>query len=425
MQYIEAGKFIKKKRKSGGYKTQKSFIEALISIDPQINCSESYISLIESGVKSPSLNLLDIMSTVLGFTKQEKGELLLIYKRVPSDFELTVKSNLKETSKINTLDAIRKTYENNKNNKNLNNYIRALVFEGKSEEAIEILKNTTPEKTLDLVQLQERTARIAALSGNYDFAIQAFKLALESCNTEKFENTKANILSNIGSCYFNKSTIQKDEDIFQSINILLEANTYFSASLETRENYTHSIDEYARCCYRIADLIEYTVKNKIKLKNLDNYNHLKTLLNENNKNFGKLINYFFELSISLYRKVITQSERGELIDKALKDAVYFHAYAHCKVKKFDEALFLINNINILEQNWLTFFLKTGYFVLKYEDEKKEEFLDLAIKELTIAYQCDNEQIVSFINYEKDKELKTLWELRTLELEKILEGKINE
>lgn len=425
MQYIEAGKFIKKKRKSSGFKTQKSFIDALISIDPQINCSESYISLIESGFKSPSLYLLDIMSTVLGLTKQEKGELLLIYKRVPTDFELTVKSNLKETSKINTLDAIRKTYENNKNNKNLNSYIRALVFEGKSEEAIEILKNTAPEKKLDLVQLQERTAKIAGLSGNYDFAIQAFKLALESCNDAKFETTKASILSDIGICYFNKALIQKKEDIFLAINTMLEANIYFSKSLKIKENDIYSIDEYARCSYNIADLIEYTVKNKIKTKNLDNYNHLKSLLTENNKNYGKLINYFFELSISLYRKVITQSERGELIDKALKDAVYFHAYAHCKVKKFDEALFLINTINILEQNWLTFFLKTGYFVLKYEHEKKEEFLDLAVKELTIAHQCDNEQIVAFINYEKDKELKILWELRPIELEKILEGKISE
>lgn len=425
MQYIEAGKFIKKKRKSGGYKTQKSFIEALISIDPQINCSESYISLIESGVKSPSLNLLDIMSTVLGFTKQEKGELLLIYKRVPTDFELTVKSNLKETSKINTLDAIRKTYENNKNNKNLNSYIRALVFEGKSEEAIEILKNTAPEKTLDLVQLQEKTAKIAGLSGNYEFAIQAFKLALESCIDKKFETTKASILSDIGICYFNKALIQKKEDIFQAINTMLEANTYFTQSLEIREHDIYSIDEYARCCYNIAYLIEYILKNNVQVKNLDNYNYLKTIFNKNNKDFNKLINYFFEQAINLYRKVITHSEKGELIDRALKDAVYFHAYAHCKIKKFDEALFLINTINILEQNWLTFFLKTGYFTLKYDYEKKEEFLDLAIKELTIAYQCDAEKIVGFINYEKDKELKTLWELRNGELEKILEGKISE
>ncbi|MBC7475807.1 MAG: hypothetical protein H7263_16105, partial [Candidatus Sericytochromatia bacterium] len=65
MEYIEAGKFLKKKRKSVGFNTQKSFISAMMTTDPEINCSESYMSLIESGVKSPSVHLLDLISLTL------------------------------------------------------------------------------------------------------------------------------------------------------------------------------------------------------------------------------------------------------------------------------------------------------------------------------------------------------------------------
>lgn len=423
MQYIEAGKFIKKKRKSGGFRTQKSFIDALMKIDSDINCSESYVSLIESGVKSPGLHLLDAMSIVLGFTKQEKGELLLIYKRVPSDFELTVKSNLKENLKINTIDAIRKKYENNRNSVNLNNYVRALVIENNSTEAINILQNNTSEKNLDFIELQERTARIAAISGNYDFAIQAFLLALQGCKEDSFTYTKNQILINIGVCYFNKGLSIKDKDQTNSIEFMLKAKEYFDQALEIDNKNIFCLDENARCCYNIAYLLEYFKNNNIKLKNIEETEKLVTIINS--KKYENVIKEFFEQAIDFYSRVISNSEKGELLDKALKEAVYFHAYAHCKIKEFDKALFFINTINILEQNWITFFLKTGYFVMRYEAENKEEFLDFALQELNIAYQYENEKVKEFITYEKDKELKVLWELRNVDMLNLLEGNLSE
>ncbi|MFN8670884.1 MAG: helix-turn-helix transcriptional regulator [Candidatus Sericytochromatia bacterium] len=423
MQYIEAGKFLKKKRKGSGYKTQKSFIDALMKIDPDINCSESYISLIESGVKSPGLHLLDAMAEVLTLTKQEKGELLLIYKRVPNDFELTVKSNLKENLKVNTIDSLRKRYEKHNNIKNLNNYIRALILEGKSDEAINLLKNSTKDNELNFVELQERTARIAAISGNYDFAIQAFQLALQGCNNDNFLYTKNQILINIGVCYFNKALLIKDKKYTEGLDLMLTAKNYFDKGLEVDSHNIFCLDENARCCYNIAYHLDYFKRNNIKLTDLDKTENLKTLINK--KNYDSVMIDFYEKSIIFYEKVITNSEKGELLDRALKEAVYFHAYAHCKAKKFDKALFLINSINILEQNWVTFFLKTGYFLLKYEEEKNEEFLSLALKELSIAYQYESEEVISFIKAEKDKELKILWELKKEELENILKGNLSE
>jgi len=80
IEFKEAGAFLRQQRKKKGYKTQKGFIAALKAIDPTISCSESYISLIEKGVKTPGVRLLDLMAKVLKLSASEKGELLLIYK---------------------------------------------------------------------------------------------------------------------------------------------------------------------------------------------------------------------------------------------------------------------------------------------------------------------------------------------------------
>jgi transcriptional regulator with XRE-family HTH domain len=75
--FIEAGKFMRQKRKSAGFKTQRALIAALLKENPDINCSEPYISLIEKGAKTPSVHLLDVMARVLKMTPPGKGRIAL------------------------------------------------------------------------------------------------------------------------------------------------------------------------------------------------------------------------------------------------------------------------------------------------------------------------------------------------------------
>jgi tetratricopeptide (TPR) repeat protein len=434
MEYTEAGKFIKKKRKSVGYATQKSFIQALLDADPDINCSESYISLIESGAKSPSVHLLDLMSTVLNLSPHEKGELLLIYKRVPNDLEFAVRSNLKASLQVTNLDTLKSKYENDKNKQNFNNLVRALVLEGKSDEAIELLK-TAPNFSSDFIDFQDRTAKMAAISGNYDFAIQAFNLALESCSDE-FLSTKADILMNIGVCYFNKGLQLQDDKPFDSLELLAQSKNYLEQSIALWPDYIYCLDEYARCIYHIADVLLYFYKNKTVIK-IDPKNQpnlakwLKAVLkndrvNHDNDFIISSTEEYFKKALSTYRQILSHSERGDLPEKALKEAIYFHAYTHCKLKLFDDALLLINTINILDHNWLTYFLKTGYYVMKYENEKNEDCLNAAVKNISIAMEYEPETVKILIKTEKNRELKTLWELKGKELDELLqqEEKVN-
>ncbi len=427
MEYTEAGKFLKKKRKSEGFNTQKRFIQALLEKDPDINCSESYMSLIESGAKSPSVHLLDIMAIVLNMSPQEKGELLLIYKRVPNDLEFAVRNNLKETLKETNVDILKKKYENDKNKQNFNNLIRSLVLEEKSEEALNLLK-TAPNFSSSFIDLQDRTAKMAAITGNYDFATQAFNLALENCSDE-FINTKADILMNIGICHFNKGLQIQGEHPVDSLELLFQSKNYLEMSLNLWPDFIYCLDEYARCMYHIADTLQYFYKNKISIKLESKHTHLFQFFNKIIKNervnsgnsfILETIEKYFKIALENYKQLLSHSEKGDLPEKALKEAVYFHAYSYCKLKMFTEALLFINTILILDQNWLTYFLKSGYALLRYENENDSQLLDESIKNLSIAIEYEPETVKSLIKSEKNRELKTLWELKGNELNQLME-----
>lgn len=424
MEYTEAGKFIRNKRKTQGFSTQKKFIAALIKADPAINCSESYMSLIESGVKSPSLHLLDLMASVLQMSPQEKGELLLIYKRVPNDFEFAVRTNLKESLKESNIDKLKNRYENDKNKENFDNLIRALTLEERQQEATELL-NSSPEFSLSVVDLQDRTAKMAAITGNYDFAIQAFNLALETC-TDEYIHTKADILMNIGICYFNKALKISEEKLIDFIDLMLISESYFKKALELWSNYIYCFDEYARCSYRIGDALLLFIRNnksfdydKEKHKNIEQL-FSETKLKNTNESINLLANNYFTNAINTYKKILSHSERGDLPEKALKEAVYFYAYSLCKIKNFDEALLWINSINILEQNWLTHFTKACYCNMRFENDKNNLLLDEALVHLNIAYEFEPEIVKDMIRSEKDKDLKALWDKKSKDLNEIME-----
>lgn len=428
MEYTEAGKFIRNKRKNQGFSTQKKFIAALTKADPEVNCSESYMSLIESGVKSPSLHLLDLMASVLQMTPQEKGELLLIYKRVPNDFEFAVRTNLKESLKESNIDKLKNKYDTDKNKQNFDNLLRALILEDRQQEATELL-NSIPEFTLSMVDLQDRTAKMAALTGNYDFAIQAFNLAYESCSDE-FINTKADILMNIGICYFNKALKLYEDDTLTSIDLLIKSSLFLEKSLNLWPDYIYCLDEYSRCNYHIGDAFLSYIRNdkkfefdKNKYESLDEVFKTENIKSDKNS-INKLAEKYFSKAIKTYKKILSHSERGDLPEKALKEAVYFYGYSLCKIKEFDEALLWINSINIIEQNWLTHFIKACYCNMRFEAENTESLIEEAVLHLNIAFEYEPETVKDMIKSEKDKDLKAIWKSKSEVLKEIMERKVD-
>lgn len=421
-EFKEAGAFLKRQRKDKGFKTQKSLIAALKSVEPEISCSESYISLIEKGVKTPGVHLLDLLAQVLELSASEKGELLLIYKRVPSDFEFAVRDNLKAAAQLTRLDRIREQYQSEPSREHFNHLLKALILEDQSQEALELLKQA-PTFDNEVLELQERTAKIAIISGNFSFARQAFDLALENCQAPE---GRADILLYKGMAYFHEGLTLDPREPDAALECYLQAQDCFGAGLALVPDNLLILDEQARCAYHIGDsLLQRVRQGELSPPSARQRPDLARRWGEW---FGKKTTLkalqersqaFFALSREAYGTVLSRADLSPLPDKPMKEAVFFYAYVHAKLKLFPLARVLIHSNLILERNWLTCFMKAGISLMEYEAQPDPNLLEQALYYLEQAFEQEPDAVCDLMRQERKRELKLLWEQRPKEMEALL------
>ena len=423
--YKEAGAFLKRKRKDMGYRTQKMYIKALKEINPDISCSEPYISLIEKGVKTPALKLFNIMAEVLELTPTEKGELLLDYKRVPRDFEFAVRDNLKEASRTTQMDRIREEYDANPSLDTFKHLLTALVLQKETKEALELLKKA-PTFENEVQELQLRTAQIASLSGNYEFAVPAFNLALAEAKTPE---TRADIIRYLGIHYFQQGLHVQDDNPVHAMEFYLQALDAFTESLQSLPEDIFVIDEYARCAYNVGDVLQFLYKHKqLKKPAKKDYPHYAEAYGEwfngrpTRSQVDARAHEFFEQSRAHYEQVIQSADRKPLPEKAMQEALFFHAYVYGKLERFEEARLFIHSNMLLKPNWLTLFMKSGLSIMEYESKGDDAYLEQALDYLKEAAEENHENIRQMIQDEKQRELKPLWDARTQEMKRLLHAK---
>jgi transcriptional regulator with XRE-family HTH domain len=426
-EYAQAGSFLKAKRKAQGFKTQKVFIQALQKLDPELTCSEPYISLIEKGVKSPSIYLLDIMAQVLQLTPPEKGELLLIYKRVPSDFEFAVRSNIKESLQQTRLDILRTTYQTNPSRESFQDLVRALVLEDRAQEALDLLQDTAPFSG-DFVEMQARTAYIAGLTGNYAFAAQAFELALSNCPGDD-PAMRSYLLTNLGIVHFHQGLKAQNSDLLGALESFLCAENWLRQALKLTPDKPFTRDELARCLYHAADALHQLQRQQQSLKpKASTHPHLyeqlprhklKSPVSAEHPALLAWSQALFQASCTLYQQILAQAHTAQLPEKPLKEAAYFHAYTYAKLKQFDLAGALLNNNLLLDRNWLTCFMKAGFHIMRFEADHNPDWLDAALGDLELALEYEPETVKAMIRSERARELKSLWAERAPALEALL------
>jgi len=421
-EFKQAGLFLRQARKAQGFKTQKALITALKARDPQISCSESYISLIEKGVKTPGVHLLDVMAEVLQLSAPEKGELLLTYKRVPSDFEFAVRDNLKAAAQLSRLDSSRERYAQSPTREHFDQLLQALVLEGQSTEALKLLKQS-PTFENEILELQERTAKIASLSGNYDFARHAFELALDNC---RHDTERAANLMHIGILYFQQGLQVQNQDLLRALDFYVQAMPYFEQSLQLNPEEFFNLDERTRCAYHLGDgLLQWLRMQPLAKPDSQQTPALSQALQDwfgrspKAKAVEARAESFFQLALQGYQVVLAQAHHNPLPDKPMQEAVFFHAYVHGKLKLFSQARVLIHSNLLLEPNWLTWFMKAGLSLMEYEQVPAEHFLDEAEQALSRAMDFDLDAVKEQIQLEKERELRSLWTARPKQMEALL------
>lgn len=421
-EFREAGEFMRQKRKERGFKTQKAFIAALLQRDPDISCSESYISLIEKGVKTPGVHLLDIMAQVLDLSAGEKGELLLTYKRVPSDFEFAVRDNLREAAQLSRLDQIRQVYADEPNREHFNHLLKALILEEATDEALELLKKS-PTFENELLELQERTAKMASISGNYEFAMQAFELALGNCRND---SERADIQVHIGILHFQRALKAQNKDILAAMEDYVAAYERFETSLKLRKEDFFTLDERTRCAYHLGDgLLQMLRSGQTAKPSAKQYPLLAkayevwTGKKPSPEKLEAQAEVFFKQALSGYGHILAHGHKSPLPDKPMREAVYFYAYTHGKLKLFETASVLIHSNLILDRNWLTWFMKACLAVMEFDHNGDATALDSSLQALEKARDYDADTVSYLVRLERDRELKSLWQHRAQEVEAML------
>lgn len=401
MDFQEAGKRLKAKRKQAGFKTQRALIAALQEADAAIHCSETYLSLIESGQKSPSVHLLDIMALVLGLSAQDKGELLLLYKRVPSDLEFAVRSNLGALLQQSNLERLQQAYQLNPSLEAFNKLVRALILSEQSEEALHLLK-TAPHFSGDVIEYQDRTAQMAAIAGNYPFALQAFELALSNCPEG---DQKSDLLMKMGMTWFIQGLHQQYCKPLDALTAYLWGAHYLQQSLDLMPHHIYALDEYARCCYHIGDALDCCLKNS----QYPSFTDLPSTDPWDEEHLTDKRYHYYQVALSTYSQVLCHPAQQDLPEKALKEAVYFHAYTQAKLGQWSSAEVALNGLLILDRNWLTYFMRAGYAIMHYEALKNAEELAQALHYLKLALEYEPETVKGLLQAERQRELKTLWQ----------------
>lgn len=421
-EFQAAGALIRKRRKEAGYKTQKAFIAELKARAPEVSCSESYISLIEKGVKTPGVHLLDVMAEVLNLSASEKGELLLTYKRVPSDFEFAVRDNLRASTRSTRLDELRERYSETPQRQSFNTLLKALILANESDEALELLKQA-PTFENEVLELQERTAKIAALSGNESFARQAFELALANCKTPR---EKADILLHLGILHF-QAGMKNQADILLAMDSFVQAHHFLKQSLNEVSDDLFAVDEMARCSYHLGDaLLQLLRQPKIPRPQATQHRALATAFSEwfqgrlSREQLQARAQRFFEASRAAYSQVLSASSHSALPEKSMQEAVFFHAYVHGKLKLFPLARVLVQSNVVLSRNWLTLFMWAALTVMEYEISAHEPLLDEALEALSQALELDPDAVLETIRAERERELASLWAERRTELEDLIQ-----
>lgn len=420
-EFAEAGQFLRRKRKENGLKTQKNLIQALKAIDPDVSCSETYISLIEKGVKSPGVHLLDMMAQVLRLSAAEKTELLLTYKRVPSDLEFAVRDNLKIAAQESRLDRLRLRYQSLPSRSHFDNLLQALVMEGETEEALGLLKQA-PTFENEVLELQERTAKIALISGQDDFARHAFQLALENCKTDA---ERAHNLMHLGILAFQAGLRVQYKDLPAALEAYLEAFDWFEQSLALDPHNIFCIDEHTRCAYHLGDALLNLLRLQPRFKPTSQQERLKKIWLPGLKKSSDMdlmqakMRRFFEVALHGYEQVLSQAHRHPLPDKPMQEAVFFYAYVHGKLKLFSQARVLIHSNLLLQPNWLTWFMKAGLCLMEYDAAPEAQLILDAEAALVKAMDFDPDAVKELIRLERNRELRTLWLLQPENMEALL------
>lgn len=332
------------------------------SLAQAVGVSKSYISLLESGGRQPSRDVVLKLAGALSQQNPEqvRDELLILAGFAPVN-----------TRAISAYQDAIQIYEqsllSDPNNFQLfSRLILALIKTGRQEQAQEQIQQGLQHFT-EMVQLQFLLAQLELSKGHFQAAILNMQTALQHFEQNPVQVPThlrhADLIFNLGTIYFIQGhslmgkAIHNRETFQQVLEAFATASDYFQQALTETPEDIYMLDEYARLLFNRAYLL-------------------------NNPNA-------WQDTIAIYRRLLIQPHKHELGPQPLMESASFLAHAYTKSGAFDEAELTLGLLSAFNPDyWLVHYLQACLQAQRYAHSNQKNDLHSALQALERALELD-------------------------------------
>lgn len=295
----------------------------------QIGVSKSYISLLESGGRQPSREVVLKLAEALhsGELESLRDELLVLSGFAPL--------NVRAISAYqNALQSYEQALSEQPDNFQIySRFIMALVRSERYTQAQERIQ-TGLQRFTETVQMQSLLAQLELSKGNYQAALINQETALKQFEVQPSETVQRSDLSfNLGAIYFMQAHQQMPEAAAglpearqQALAGYQQALTYFEEALAEAPDDVYIQDEYARLLFNRAYLLQHPSA--------------------------------WEETIQAYRRLLTNPKKEELGPQPLMESAAFLAHAYTQAQRYDQAELTLGLLSAFKPDyWLVHYLQ--------------------------------------------------------------------
>lgn len=342
----------------------------MTALSERIGVTPSYVSLLESGERQPSREVVDKLADVFFEPKEinARDELRMLAGLSPV-----------QTEKITAPHDIRTTYEQmlERDPSDFRTFaalVRVLLKEHEDEQARAKIHEGLRRFT-GSYQLQALLSQLELSHAHFQGAETAMRAAVEQYRAQNTDETLdkatfADLYTSLGVIYYLWGSSHYESEgqagaRDQALELFRQAREQYDIALDIAPDDVYLLDEYARLCFHLAQLSEEPERTRL-----------------------------WDLSIKTFRKVICAENNSILGQEEIREACISMAHACSHADRFDEAeLILVLTRSMSPDFWPAHYALASLHSLQYERSKEGRYLDRAFNSLRQALSLHAENSI--------------------------------
>lgn len=313
----------------------------------QIEVSEAYVSMLESGKRQPARSLVLQIATALGGGPDSalRDELLILAGYSPENLT-------RFEAPRDPLSSYQQELLSSPEDFSLfQGYVQTLIKTGRMAEALTQVEQGF-KRFQDAYQLQCLIADLELARHHPEAALLAQQSALEQFELSASTDTylKSLLVANLGGICFQLGMQRLGSgERLEAQAFFLKAESHFGIALELDPANLFSLDEYARVCFNLADL-----------------------------ETGAKAQHWWNQSLAAFASVMAADPKPGLSEAAIRESAVFWAYAQAKCGHFSQARQQLWTMSsFAPQDWLPRYMLASVWLLEYRQSQDQTQLEAA------------------------------------------------